>query len=118
MSSMDVLAEPAKGGAAPVADAGGAIPGLVWAFRLHAMAARLLISGRHQALCAVDATRRVLEGGHRVETVAALLEKIIDEVADTMDRIADKIGTGIDDIEERILAGEVKPDMRGSLGRS
>ena len=67
------------------------------------MTERFLISGRHQALCAVDATRRVLEGGHRVETVAALLEKIIDEVADTMDRVADKIGAEIDGIEERIL---------------
>jgi zinc transporter len=207
MSSIDVLAEPAKGGAAPVSDAGAGIPGLVWAFRLHsdgsaeplpinvpielghdgrlwlhfnltdartrpwlaaasipqlardlllshdnyqqlhtiencvygvfsdlvrdidspteetgflrfAMTERLLISGRHQALCAVDATRRVLEGGHRVTNVAALLEKIIDEVADTMDQMADKIGTEIDDIEERILAGEAKSDMRGSLGRS
>jgi zinc transporter len=204
---MEMLAEPAKGAGAPVLDAGAAIPGLVWAFRLHsdgsaeplpinvpietghdgrlwlhlnltdartrpwlvsasipplardlllshdnyqqlhtidncvygvfsdlvraidaateetgflrfAMTERLLISGRHQALCAVDATRRVLEGGHRVETVAALLEKIIDEVADTMDRMADKIGTEIDDIEERILAGEAKSEMRGSLGRS
>ena len=78
---------------------------------------RLLVSGRHQALCAVDATRRVLEGGHRVETVAALLEKIIDEVADTMDRMADKIGTDIDDIEEQVLAGDIKPEMRGQLGR-
>jgi zinc transporter len=206
MSSIDVLAEPAKGGVAPILDA-GAIPGLVWAFRLHsdgsaeplpinvpievghdgrlwlhfnltdartrlwlaaasipplardlllshdnyqqlhtiencvygvfsdlvraidspteetgflrfAMTERLLISGRHQALCAVDATRRVLEGGHRVANVAALLEKIVDEVADTMDRMADKIGTGIDDIEERILAGEAQSEMRGSLGRS
>jgi zinc transporter len=87
-------------------------------FLRFAMTERLLISGRHQALCAVDATRRVLEGGHRVETVAALLEKIIDEVADTMDRMADKIGAEIDDIEERILAGEARPDMRGVLGRS
>src|SRR5882757_3239793 len=207
MSSIEVLAEPAKGGAVPVVDADAAIPGLVWAFRLHsdgraellpinvpiefthdgrlwlhfnltdararswlaatdipslarelllskdnyqqlhttdhcvygvfsdlvrdidaateetgflrfAMTERLLISGRHQALCAVDATRRVLEGGHRVETVAALLEKIIDEVADTMDRMADKIGTDIDDIEERILASEARSDMRGVLGRS
>ncbi|HZC96930.1 MAG TPA: transporter [Bradyrhizobium sp.] len=86
-------------------------------FLRFAMTERLLISGRHQALCAVDATRRVLEGGHRVETVAALLEKIIDEVADTMDRMADKIGTEIDDIEERVLAGEAKSNMRSSLGR-
>jgi zinc transporter len=86
-------------------------------FLRFAMTERLLVSGRHQALCAVDATRRVLEGGHRVENVAALLEKIIDEVADTMDRMADKIGTDIDNIEERVLAGEMKSDMRSSLGR-
>jgi zinc transporter len=85
-------------------------------FLRFAMTERLLISGRHQALCAVDATRRVLEGGHRVENVAALLEKIIDEVADTMDRMADWIGTEIDGIEERILAGETT-DLRSSLGR-
>src|SRR6478752_8581332 len=87
-------------------------------FLRFAMTERLLISGRYQALCAVDATRRLLEGGHRVETVAALLEKIIDEVADTMDRVADKIGAEIDGIEERILAGEIKAEMRGALGRS
>ena len=206
MSAVEVLAEPAQGAGAPLLDANAAIPGLVWAFRLHsdgsaeplpidapieithdgrlwlhfnltdararawllvasvpplardlllskdnyqqlhtsdscvygvfsdlvrdidtateetgflrfAMTERLLISGRHQALCAVDATRRILEGGHRVENVAALLEKIVDEVADTMDRMADKIGTEIDDIEERILADEAKSDMRGNLGR-
>jgi zinc transporter len=82
------------------------------------MTERLLVSGRHQALCAVDATRRVLEGGHRVGTVAALLEKIVDEVADTMDRMVDKIGTEIDGIEERVLLGDTKSDMRAGLGRS
>ncbi|MCA6111906.1 transporter [Bradyrhizobium cenepequi] len=86
-------------------------------FLRFAMTERFLISGRHQALCAVDATRRVLEGGHRVATVAALLEKIIDEVADTMDRIADKIGTEIDDVEERVVAGETSSEMRAGLGR-
>jgi zinc transporter len=87
-------------------------------FLRFAMTERLLISGRHQALCAVDATRRVLESGHRVNTVAGLLEKIVDEVADTMDRMADKLGTEIDDIEEKILAGEARSEMRGALGRS
>lgn len=86
-------------------------------FLRFAMTERLLVSGRHQALCAVDATRRVLEGGHRVETVAALLEKIIDEVADTIDRMADKVGTEIDDIEEKILANDIKTEMRSNLGR-
>lgn len=82
-----------------------------------AMTERLLISGRHQALCAADATRRVLEGGHRVETVAALLEKIVDEVADTMDRMVEKVGLEIDAIEERVLLGETNAQMRGDLGK-
>ncbi|WP_166296625.1 transporter [Bradyrhizobium sp. 2S1] len=86
-------------------------------FLRFAMTERLLISGRHQALCAVDATRRVLESGYRVDSVAALLEKIIHEVADTMDRMADKIGTEIDAIEDRVVAGETNSEMRGTLGR-
>ena len=56
-----------------------------------AMTERLLVSGRHHALCAVDATRRALEDGHRIESVAALLETIVENVADTMDRIAERI---------------------------
>ena len=86
-------------------------------FLRFAMTEQLLISGRQQALCAADATRRVLEGGYRVKHVAALLEKIIDEVADTMDRMADRIGTELDEIEESVVAGDVKSDMRPSLGR-
>ena len=81
------------------------------------MTERLLISGRQHALCSVDATRRVLEGGHRVESVAALLEKIVEEVADTLDRVADRIGAEIDGVEERLLAGQVRADMRAQLGR-
>jgi zinc transporter len=86
-------------------------------FLRFSMTEHLLISGRQQALCAVDSTRRVLEGGYRVKHVAALLEKIIDEVADTMDRMADRIGTELDEIEEKVVAGEVQSDMRGLLGR-
>jgi zinc transporter len=87
------------------------------AFLRFAMTEHLLVSGRHQALCSADATRRVLEGGYRVDNVAHLLEKIVDEVADTLDRVADKLGQDIDDIEERILADEAKPEMRRNLGR-
>jgi len=39
---------------------------------------RLLVSGRHHALCAVDATRRALEDRHRIESVAALLETMVE----------------------------------------
>jgi hypothetical protein len=42
------------------------------------MTERLLVSGRHHALCAVDATRRALEDGHRIESVAALLETMVE----------------------------------------
>lgn len=86
-------------------------------FLRFAMTERLLISGRHQALCAADATRRVLEGGYRVESVAALLEKIIHEVADTMDRIADKMGTELDAIEEQVVSGDTTSETRSTLGR-
>ncbi len=86
-------------------------------FLRFAMTERLLISGRHQALCAADAARRVLEGGYRIKHVANLLEKIVDEVADTMDRMADRIGTELDEIEEKVVAGEVRSDMRSELGR-
>jgi zinc transporter len=86
-------------------------------FLRFSMTEHLLISGRHQALCAADAARRVLEGGYRVKHVAALLEKIIDEVADTMERMADRIGTELDEVEEKVVAGEVRSDMRGTLGR-
>ena len=86
-------------------------------FLRFAMTERLLLSGRHQALSSVDAARRVLEGGHRVESVAALLEKIVDEIADTMDRMADKIGTDLDGIEEKVLADDTGSELRSSLSK-
>src|SRR5712671_1320900 len=70
------------------------------------MTERLLVSGRHHALCAVDATRRALEDGHRIESVAALLEAIVENVADTMDRIADRIARSLDEIEEQVLSDD------------
>ena len=80
------------------------------------MTERVLVSGRHHALCAVDATRRALEDGHRIESVAGLLETIVENVADTMDRIADRIAISLDEIEEQVLSdGAV--DLRQNLGR-
>jgi zinc transporter len=81
-----------------------------------AMTENLLVSGRHQALCAVDATRRILEGGVKVSTAAALLETIVDHVADSMERISDRLGVDLDGIEERILADD-GDDRRKELGR-
>jgi zinc transporter len=80
------------------------------------MTERLLVSGRHHALCAVDATRRALEDGHRIESVAALLETIVENVADTMDRIAERIARSLDEFEEQVLSDDAV-DLRQGLGR-
>jgi zinc transporter len=81
-----------------------------------AMTERILVSGRHHALCAVDVTRRALEGGRRIENAAALLETIVHNVADAMDRIADRVGHALDEIEEQILSSD-NVDLRAELGR-
>jgi zinc transporter len=80
------------------------------------MTERILLSGRHHALCAVDATRRALEGGRRIDSVAALLETIVENVADTMDRVADRIAGALDEIEEQVLS-DGPTDLRQNLGR-
>jgi zinc transporter len=81
-----------------------------------AMTENILISGRHQALCSVDATRRILEGGVKISTAAALLETIIGHVADSMERISDKLDSDLDEIEEKILSDSID-DRRKELGR-
>ena len=80
------------------------------------MTEQILVSGRHHALCAVDDTRRALEDGHRVESVAALLETIVEHVANTMDRIADRVAQELDAVEEQVLS-DTDTDLRQKLGR-
>jgi zinc transporter len=80
------------------------------------MTEQILVSGRHHALCAVDVTRRALEGGRRIESIAALLETIIENVADAMDRLSDRLAQSLDEIEEQVLSGEAT-DLRQKLGR-
>jgi zinc transporter len=85
-------------------------------FMRFAMTERLLVSGRVHALCAVDATRRVLEGGQRISSVAGLLETIVEYVAETMERIADGIEQKLDTLEERVLSDDTV-DLRKDLGK-
>jgi zinc transporter len=80
------------------------------------MTEKFLISGRHHALCAVDATRRALESGRRIENVAALLEVIVENVADEMDRMSERIARSLDEIEELVLSDD-DTDLRQRLGR-
>ncbi len=77
---------------------------------------RVLVSGRHHALCAANATRLALESGRRIESPAALLETIVEKVADEMDRVSDRIAQSLDEIEEQVL-GEGVADLRQTLGR-
>jgi len=67
------------------------------------MTERLLVSGRHQALCSAAAARQALERGERrLPHVAALLELIVEHVSDAMDRVADELAAEIDNIEDRL----------------
>jgi zinc transporter len=83
------------------------------------MTEEMLISGRHQPLCAVDATRRALEGGLRVDSIAALFEIIVENIADTMERIMDRIAQVLDEVEEKVLSDDTDDidDQRQDLGR-
>jgi zinc transporter len=80
-----------------------------------AMTERLLVSGRRRSLAAIDVTRKVLRGGAKVPTTAALLEMIIEHMVDSVDRYADEVAGKLDRIEERILADDVSEGRK--LGR-
>jgi zinc transporter len=81
-----------------------------------AMSEKLLLSGRHHPLCAVEATRKAIEDGRRLPNVAGLLEMIVEQVALAIDRTAEQLSIEIDKIEEEIL-GDKLADHRIKLGR-
>src|SRR5262245_34472368 len=69
------------------------------------MTERLLISGRHQPLSAVDSARTAIAAGeHRLPHVAALLELIVEHVAEAIDQLADNLLAELDHVED-CLAG-------------
>jgi zinc transporter len=92
----------------------GATPDI--GFLHFAMTERVLISGRRDPLNAVEATRRRLQAGHRLPTVAALLELIIDHVVEAVDGYEDELAVEIDAIEEQMLTASLT-DERQRLSR-
>jgi zinc transporter len=68
-----------------------------------AMTERLLVSGRRQALNAVEAARQALLGGRRLPSVVALLELMITHITAAFDRTASRLAEELDRIEESIL---------------
>lgn len=74
-----------------------------------------LITGRRNALNAVESARQALSSGRRVNSVARLFELIIDHVADAIDHLTDRLAVDMDRIEERILDGASSTE-RAELG--
>jgi zinc transporter len=73
------------------------------------MTERLLVSGRHHALCSAEWTRETIEQGRRrLPRVASLLELIVEHVGDAIERLADKFATDLDQIESNLATGKHK----------
>ena len=81
-----------------------------------AMTERMLVSGRYRPLAAAEVVRSLIEQGQiKLPSVAALLEMIVEHVADTVDRLADKISSQLDKIEDGL--GQAKDETRKELGK-
>ena len=81
-----------------------------------AMTERLMISGRRHPLHAVEATRQTLRNGRPLGSVAALLEAIVEHIADAIDATVDSLAEELDRIEDQILTGRAG-DERQRLGQ-
>jgi zinc transporter len=77
------------------------------------MTERVLVSGRYRALAAVESVRKIIEQGQcRLPTAAALLELIVEHVADAVDRLADNLAIELDKIEDGLAGGAQKDDRQ------
>lgn len=95
-----------------ICDLGGATQEI--GFLHFAMNDRMLVSARRHALNAVESARQALLAGCKLNSVAALLEMIIDHLIQSIDRYADEIAAAMDAVEEELLAREVT-DQRSRL---
>ena len=84
-----------------------------------ALTETLFVSSRRHQLNAIEATRRVLRRGVKVQTPSALLETITGQMIDALDHYAEGLAAQLDRAEERILADEVNVDRQvvGSVRR-
>jgi zinc transporter len=81
-----------------------------------AMTETLLISGRRQNLNALQAVRRSLRAGHKIATVPALLEAIVEHMVEAVEAYADGLAEDLDKVEERVLIPEAR-DQHQALAR-
>jgi zinc transporter len=84
-----------------------------------ALSKTVFISGRRHQLNAVEATRKALRRGVKVQSPSALLELIAAQMVESLDRFADGLAGQLDHAEERILADELNVDRKlvGSVRR-
>lgn len=84
-----------------------------------ALTETFFVSSRRHQLNAIEATRRVLRRGAKVQTPSALLETIAGQMIEALDRYADGLAAQLDRAEERILVDEVNVDRQivGSVRR-
>ncbi|HEX2449163.1 MAG TPA: CorA family divalent cation transporter [Methyloceanibacter sp.] len=81
-----------------------------------AMTERFFVTSRRQSLNALEATRRALRAGRRIETPASLLETIIENMIETVESYSDGLAEDLDKVEERIMVAEAS-DQHQSLAR-
>jgi zinc transporter len=81
-----------------------------------ALTERLVISGRRQPLQAVGRLREAIGDGRRITTAAALVDALVDHVADGVDELVERLIVDIDRIEDLVL-GEEPADERRQLGQ-
>lgn len=81
------------------------------------MTDRFLVTGRHHALCAVEAARTtILAGTVRLAHCASLLELIVEHLADTIDTFADDLAAKLDEIEDQLAVRSIGPARRNLAG--
>jgi zinc transporter len=84
-----------------------------------ALTETLFVSSRRHQLNAIEATRRALRRGVKVQTPSALLETITGQMIEALDHYAEGLAAQLDRAEERILADELNVDRQvvGSVRR-
>jgi zinc transporter len=85
------------------------------AFLNLALSERLVITGRRQPLQAIGKLRTAIQDGRRLDSPAALVEALIDYVADGIDELVEQLVVDVDRIEDLLLAEE-SSDERRQLG--
>jgi zinc transporter len=73
---------------------------------------RLMISGRRRPLQAIARTRQAISDGRRITSPLALLDALVENIADGIDELVERLVVDIDRIEDLILGDEPADERR------